>query len=79
MLTSLRFVLNFIEICSFKWSCEDNFIAPNSLPRDHADNMNRVKTLEEFGGHKVKTYNVWKVHQSEEKEEKGQSLQMVIL
>jgi len=35
------------------------------------DSMDRVKALEELDGHKIKKYNVWKVHLSEEKEERG--------
>ncbi|WMV14249.1 hypothetical protein MTR67_007634 [Solanum verrucosum] len=35
------------------------------------DSMDHVKALEELDGHKIKKYNVWKVHLSEEKEERG--------
>ncbi|XP_049348983.1 uncharacterized protein LOC125813541 [Solanum verrucosum] len=35
------------------------------------DSKDRVKALEELDGHKIKQYNVWKVHLSEEKEERA--------
>ncbi|KAH0773711.1 hypothetical protein KY290_010848 [Solanum tuberosum] len=35
------------------------------------DNKDHVKALEELDGHQIKTYNVLKVHPSEEKEESG--------
>jgi len=38
---------------------------------NNMDSMDRVKALEELDGHKIKKYNVWKVHLSEEKEERG--------
>ncbi|WMV45780.1 hypothetical protein MTR67_039165 [Solanum verrucosum] len=38
---------------------------------NNMDSMDCVKALEEFDGHKIKKYNVWKVHLSEKKEERG--------
>ncbi|KAH0773700.1 hypothetical protein KY290_010837 [Solanum tuberosum] len=38
---------------------------------NNMDSMDRVKALEKLDGHKIKKYNVWKVHLSEEKEERG--------
>ena len=38
---------------------------------NNMDSMDRVKALEELDGHKIKKYNVWKVHLSEEKEDRG--------
>ena len=35
------------------------------------DSMDQIKTLEELDGLQIKKYNVWKVHQIEEKEESG--------
>ncbi|XP_049378034.1 uncharacterized protein LOC125842759 [Solanum stenotomum] len=38
---------------------------------NNMDSMDRVKALQELDGHKIKKYNVWKVHLSEEKEERA--------